>query len=269
MCGSAEEKHLEFRHLTAGERSKNVRGMLANLRNPERRTASRDRYERILNELRERMILHEYPPGTRLGEEDLAEEFSVSRTPMHRVLSRLAFEGFIEVRQGSGTYVTEVNWEELVDAYELRMRLAELIGELNPQQVTPESIDRARDIRDRVKTRGYGLTPKEYRKLNGELQDEVNLCIGNRQLLEVVQRLYFITQRDWFGYIGEMNWRKEIDNFHWQIDDTIRCMEINDVRGIGLVWRNVISAMVRNLSEYRLVSLRAGPPAEYIENKRE
>ncbi len=45
---------------------------------------ARARFERIYTLLRERICLLDYPPGMRLREEDLAEEFDTSRTPIRR-----------------------------------------------------------------------------------------------------------------------------------------------------------------------------------------
>src|SRR3546814_6094678 len=62
-------------------------------RNGERRPSpSRERFERLYRNLRDRICLFEYPPGGRLSEEELAEEFSTRRTPVRRVLGRLRSE---------------------------------------------------------------------------------------------------------------------------------------------------------------------------------
>src|SRR5205807_2995803 len=93
---------------------------------------SRERFERLYRTLRDRICLFEYPPGGRLSEEELAEEFSISRTPVRRVLGRLEAEGLIEARHGVGHIVTPVRIEELAQIYRLRMELAVLIGRLSP-----------------------------------------------------------------------------------------------------------------------------------------
>ena len=71
-------------------------------------TIARERFERIYGIIRDRICLLEYAPGMRLGEEDLAKEFGVSRTPIRRVLSRLETEGLLESRHGVGTFVTTI-----------------------------------------------------------------------------------------------------------------------------------------------------------------
>jgi len=57
--------------------------------------------------LRERIVSGDAPPDTRLPSEPaLADTHHVSRVTVRRALDRLAEEGLIERRQGSGTYVS-------------------------------------------------------------------------------------------------------------------------------------------------------------------
>lgn len=57
--------------------------------------------------LRDRIVAGELENGARLpGEPKLASEFDVSRVTIRRALSRLADEGMIERRAGSGTFVS-------------------------------------------------------------------------------------------------------------------------------------------------------------------
>src|SRR3546814_3282527 len=86
------------------------------------------------DEIRERICLLTYPPGTRLSEAALAAEFGVSRTPIRRVLAHLEAGGLVESRHGVGTVVTTIDLPRLREIYALRMRLAELIGELAPRR---------------------------------------------------------------------------------------------------------------------------------------
>src|SRR3981081_775048 len=52
--------------------------------------------DRVHHELKRRLTLWEYLPGTRMGEEALAAEFGVSRTPVRDALRRPEQEGFLE-----------------------------------------------------------------------------------------------------------------------------------------------------------------------------
>jgi len=70
--------------------------------------------------------LLDFPPGAVLSEANLANEFDVSRTPIRRVLHRLEFEGLVDIRNGVGTLVTDIDLQTFKETYDLRMRLAEL-----------------------------------------------------------------------------------------------------------------------------------------------
>ena len=99
---------------------------------PRRPSPARERFEQLYRTIRDRICLFDYPPGGRLSEEELAEEFSVSRTPVRRVLARLEADGLIEARHGVGNFVTSVQVDELTQLYQLRMELAVLMGRLSP-----------------------------------------------------------------------------------------------------------------------------------------
>src|SRR3954447_1938123 len=114
-------------------------------------TAARMRFERIYNEIRDRICLLRYPPGHTLGESELAREFGISRTPMRRVLQRLEYEGLVESRQGIGTIVTLIDLEELREIDALRMKLAEISGEMMPLPRTRADIDRMKQLQERCR----------------------------------------------------------------------------------------------------------------------
>jgi DNA-binding GntR family transcriptional regulator len=60
----------------------------------------RESFERIYKTICDRIWLLEYQPGECLSEEELANEFDVSRSPVGRVFSRLEREGLLETRHG-------------------------------------------------------------------------------------------------------------------------------------------------------------------------
>ena len=107
--------------------------------------SARQRFDRIYHTLRSRICLHDYPPGERLREEDIALEFGISRTPVRQVLVKLETEGLLRSVHGVGTIVTDIDVEELAQVYQLRVELAEMIGKLSPMQPDEERPDQAGD----------------------------------------------------------------------------------------------------------------------------
>lgn len=59
----------------------------------------------------------EFAPGTRLDEQQLAQRFSVSRTPVREALRQLANTGLIDVRPRRGAVVTRISPEQLEEMF--------------------------------------------------------------------------------------------------------------------------------------------------------
>src|ERR1700730_3521385 len=80
--------------------------------------------DRVHHELKRRLTLWEYLPGTRMGEEALAAEFGVSRTPVRDALRRLEQEGFLEDTGGwTGYRARKPDLPRMEELYEVRLSL--------------------------------------------------------------------------------------------------------------------------------------------------
>ena len=73
--------------------------------------------------LRRDIVLLGLRPGTRLSENELAERFGTSRTPVREALIRLEEEGLIEVRPQRGSYVTRISLKAVRRARFVRQAL--------------------------------------------------------------------------------------------------------------------------------------------------
>jgi DNA-binding GntR family transcriptional regulator len=79
--------------------------------------------DRVHHELKQRLTLWEYLPGQRLGEEALAAEFGVSRTPVRDALRRLEQEGFLDQESWAGYRVRKPDLPRIEELYEVRLSL--------------------------------------------------------------------------------------------------------------------------------------------------
>jgi len=68
----------------------------------------------------ESILAQKLKPGERLGEQELADLFGVSRTLVREALMQLQARGFVEVRSRKGWYVVEPSIEQAHDAFAAR-----------------------------------------------------------------------------------------------------------------------------------------------------
>ena len=88
-----------------------------------------------------KIIAGEYPPGSRLRQEVLAEEFSVSRTPIREALRQLEVRGVIQLRPNQGAIVPSPNANDIREAYQVRAELEGLAISLAVEWITDDQID--------------------------------------------------------------------------------------------------------------------------------
>ncbi len=68
----------------------------------------------------EAILARKLSPGERLGEQELADLFGVSRTLVREALMQLQARGFVEVRSRKGWYVVEPSFAQARDAFAAR-----------------------------------------------------------------------------------------------------------------------------------------------------
>ncbi|MHB8908225.1 MAG: GntR family transcriptional regulator [Syntrophales bacterium] len=76
--------------------------------------------EEIYQSLKSAVLSGKYSPGKRLNQKILAEELSVSRTPIREALHRLNLEGLIEQIDDRGFRVASLSREELEELFDIR-----------------------------------------------------------------------------------------------------------------------------------------------------
>lgn len=193
-----------------------------------------ERFDRIYCELRDRICLLTYPPGTVLSEVSLAKEFGISRTPIRRVFHKLEFMGLVQIKNGVGTIVTDIDLKTFKETYDLRKRLAEIMGELSPLEITPDHMVRI----DQLIARAADLQAqrgqfKDLALITNDLQGLLSDLTGNAPLREITEMLYYRVARIWFTFLPQFGWDDAIANQINELREIRTAMANNDIRCVG------------------------------------
>src|SRR5688572_30061093 len=84
----------------------------------------------------------DYPPGSRLPQETLAERFQVSRTPIREALRLLEARGVLELIPNQGAVVRVPALRDIREGYQVRAELEGLAAELAAEWITEAQIER-------------------------------------------------------------------------------------------------------------------------------
>ncbi|HET8522903.1 MAG TPA: GntR family transcriptional regulator [Thermomicrobiales bacterium] len=135
-----------------------------------------------------RIVNLEFPPGSRLSDEELAREFGVSRTPIREALQRLSQVGLVQVNSRRGFSIPTFTREDVNDLYDLRTGLELYATRKATPLVTDEEIAAQRE-RQRAATAAAGADPhgfEAFYRADLLLHDLVQRRGGNRRTMQVL-----------------------------------------------------------------------------------
>lgn len=90
--------------------------------------------------LRNRIATLELAPGTNLSESEIADELSISRTPVREAFIRLSEEGFVDIYPQYGTFVSPIRMSDVLHAQFVRVSLECAIVRELAENITAETI---------------------------------------------------------------------------------------------------------------------------------
>ncbi len=204
-------------------------------------TESQTRGERIYDIIRGRIVTNRYPPGTTLREGELAEEFSISRSPVRRVFAKLEEARLLAIKHGVGAQVTEIRPEAFIAACEVRMLLAMHSGPFFVAPFPASAPAFFSECRDRFLATEEGDTIG-FAEVNNTFFVGALTLIENQYLREIQIKLFYETARMWIVELPRLDWSETISAIAREIDDVIRDIVDDDRVGLGLTLRNSIHA---------------------------
>ena len=91
--------------------------------------------------IEEAIVSGELAPGTVLRQEQLSEQFNVSRTPVREALRRLAALGLVSFVPNRGVRVRTISRDDLHEAFMVRAELESLATEVAATKMTAEDLE--------------------------------------------------------------------------------------------------------------------------------
>ncbi|MGH2934206.1 MAG: GntR family transcriptional regulator [Gaiellaceae bacterium] len=111
--------------------------------------------------IEEAIVSGELAPGTVLRQEQLSEQFKVSRTPIREALRRLAALGLVSFVPNRGVRVRTLSRDDLEEAFLVRAELEGLATEIATPKFTPENLAELDEAEKRFATISLELRSRE------------------------------------------------------------------------------------------------------------
>jgi DNA-binding GntR family transcriptional regulator len=146
--------------------------------------------ERLGEVIEERIVTGTYPPGTRLDEQELADMFGVSRTPVREALIQLASIGLIEMRPRRGATVPEIGAERVCEMFEVMAELEAMCGRLAARRITPAELLALREAHKACEAARDANTADVYYQLNEVFHQRIYEGSHNSFLIEQTSAMH-------------------------------------------------------------------------------
>ena len=141
----------------------------------------------IARKLRERILMHQLPPGSYVNDGALAQEFGVSRTPVREALKLLCHEGLLTAHVRRGMTVTVLSDPQVREVQELCTLLATHLQRRGAQPGDPARSSELTDqlfhlAQSRLKL-AFGPDPAQWRMDTPSLSHD-QACISAETALK-------------------------------------------------------------------------------------
>jgi DNA-binding GntR family transcriptional regulator len=129
------------------------------------------------------------PPGTKLPEELLAEQWTVNRARIRTVLQRLAFEDLVELKRNRGAFVSTPGNKEARDVFEARRVIERVTTEIVTRTIlTPQLNALKAQLDDRERTWVHGNRQQAIASISAFHRSLAALA-HNESLAQALERL--------------------------------------------------------------------------------
>ncbi|MFJ6199943.1 GntR family transcriptional regulator [Micromonospora sp. NPDC092111] len=176
---------------------------------------------RIADHLRSAILSGELAPGTRLRQEEIAEQHGSSRIPVREALRMVEADGLVTVKSYSGARVAKLDYEEFDTAYRIRERIDPLALAQSLHGITEDDIARLEELETEVEA---ATSPDRFVLLDREFHLATYAGCTDRQLLSTVTRFWNTTQhyRRAYAQLIDDHGRAIIKYEHRLLMDAIR-----------------------------------------------
>jgi DNA-binding GntR family transcriptional regulator len=146
-------------------------------------------YERVMAAV----IEHRLPPGTKLGEDRLAELFGVSRAKIRQLLARLAHEGIVTQHANRGAFVSEPTLAQAREIFELRKLIEPAVVRTVAQNAGKTGLKRLQAHLAREAQAASASDHRALIRLTGEFHLLLAELAGNSTTLRILREMETLT----------------------------------------------------------------------------
>jgi DNA-binding GntR family transcriptional regulator len=145
--------------------------------------------EQLKNSIADLILAGALRPGDRLDEQELAERFGVSRTPVREALHQLAAAGLVETRPRRATLVRRLSNDDLADSFEALGEIEGLCARYAADRMAHAERLQLREVMERAAEVVRRDDALAYRELDAEFHALIHSGAHNASLRRIAEQM--------------------------------------------------------------------------------
>jgi DNA-binding GntR family transcriptional regulator len=145
--------------------------------------------DEIREQLIEDILSGVLPPGSRIVETRLAQQFGVSQAPVREALRDLALFGFVVSSPFRGTQVRRITPEELLEIYPIRAALEGVAARAAATRIDAAGLTRLEDLIATMREAAAKNDHRAQASADADFHHTIIVAAGNRMLEHVWQTM--------------------------------------------------------------------------------
>ncbi len=200
--------------------------------------------ESAYNLIKHKLLNLEFAPGTRIREDLIAEEISMSRTPVREAINQLVSEGLLHSVPRKGLFFIDLSPGEINDLIDVRGALESLAVTKCIDKIDEKGLGRLQSIIERAEESFRQEDYKKCNDLDSLFHQKIAQSTGNQKLIQYLQEIedfMHIVRAIEKRTMAKQKVEKSLEQ-HWNI---YRCIKARDKAA-------ATEAVVQNIEQLRL-----------------
>lgn len=170
------------------------------------------------------------PAGSRIDQNQLAEDLNVSLVPVREALKMLEGEGFVQIVPRRGAFVTDASLDDMQDLYFTRQLLEGQAAYHAAPKITPDHVATLNRLYEKM---GNALKQHDYHefmKLNRQFHFTIYDAAGSRYLSSIIAGMWELAERYRYRYLFLKNHGDAIQAEHRRIIEACQTRDSKALR---------------------------------------
>ena len=150
---------------------------------------------KVFDALENEILTGELERGEVLSENKVSARLGVSRTPVREALLRLEQEGLVKTEPGKGAVVLGITLGDLLDIYEIRIRIEGLAARFAARSITDSQVREMRDVVDLQEFFASKGDSQNLRDLDSKFHSMIYKFCTSRVLTDTLTSLHHKIER--------------------------------------------------------------------------